>query len=139
MSNPGPFITTSNHPSNPALNQAIRLIGSLQGMDLNKIADTVVTVLDTNSWAGLLILVTNASTNMTTAEMSIFTAPNGGGTNMGTPVLNTLTNQFKISAFNPMVDERQVVNTLYFRCTTPQGAPATADVYLYGFDFSFLP
>jgi hypothetical protein len=28
---------------------------------------------------------------------------------------------------------------LYIRCTTVQGAAATADVFIYGYDLTFLP
>jgi hypothetical protein len=28
---------------------------------------------------------------------------------------------------------------LYIRCTTAQGAAATADVFIYGYDLTFLP
>ena len=30
------------------------------------------------------------------------------------------------------------VSQLYIRCTTAQGAAATADVYIYGYDLTFL-
>jgi hypothetical protein len=30
-------------------------------------------------------------------------------------------------------------DNLFIRCTTAQGAAATADVYIYGYDLTFLP
>ena len=45
MSNPGPASTQTNHPSNLASNQALRLLASAQGVNLNQVGDTVANVL----------------------------------------------------------------------------------------------
>ena len=99
MSNPGPASTQTNHPSNLASNQALRLLASAQGVNLNQVGDTVANVLsDSGNYSVQSIIVANASTNLTTVS--------------GTP--------------------------LYIRCTTAQGAAATADVFIYGYDLTFL-
>jgi hypothetical protein len=43
--NPGAAQTTSNHPSNLATNQALRLIASAQSVNLNSVGDTLAKIL----------------------------------------------------------------------------------------------
>ena len=44
MANPGPASTTTNHPSGLATNQAIRLLASYQGVNVNQTGDTVLPI-----------------------------------------------------------------------------------------------
>jgi len=140
MSNPGPAITISNHPQNIATNQALRLIAAYQGINLNAVADTVAAVVDSNSWQPTSMIVTNASVSLTTAQLSVYTGPNATGTLLfGPRALTALTDANKVDSSAPNATDRRTVNNLYLRCTTAQGAAATADVYIYGYDFGFLP
>ena len=77
---------------------------------------------------------------MTTAAAGVFPAPAAGGTAIvANGALSSCT------AAN-VVNQRTVASTLaqsgqnlYFNVGTAQGAAATADVFVYGYDLSFLP
>jgi len=70
MSNPGPASTTTNHPSQLSTNQAIRLLASYQGVNVNATGDTVLPILNTGSYSVSNVIFTNASTSLTTAELA---------------------------------------------------------------------
>ena len=46
MSNPGPASTQTNHPSNLATNQALRVLASAQGVNLNAVGDAIAAILN---------------------------------------------------------------------------------------------
>ena len=75
MSNPGPASTQTNHPSNLATNQAYRLLASAQGVNLNSVADTIAPIVNTSSWSVQDIIVANASVNLTTAQLAVYSGP----------------------------------------------------------------
>jgi len=138
MSNPGPASTQTIHPSNLATNQAIRLLGVLVGVNVNATGDNAIPVFNTNNFSVTNFIVTNASTSLTTAVAAVYPAPNAQGTaivaastalsgNTGSTVVNQLT------VASTLVQSTQ---NIYFRVTTAQGAAATVDVYVYGYDFS---
>lgn len=138
MSNPGPASTTTIHPSNLASNQAIRLIGVLTGVNVNAVGDNAIPVQNTGNFSVTNVIVTNASTSLTTAVAAVYPQPNAQGTaivaaatalsgNTGSTVVNQLT---------VASTALQSTQNIYFRVTTAQGAAATADVYVYGYDFS---
>jgi len=138
MSNPGPASTQTIHPSNLATNQAIRLLGVLVGVNVNATGDNAIPVFNTSSFSVTNFIVTNASTSLTTAVAAVYPAANAQGTaivaastalsgNTGSTVVNQLT------VASTLVQSTQ---NIYFRVTTAQGAAATADVYVYGYDFS---
>lgn len=139
-SNPGPAITQSNHPSNLATNQALRLLASAQGVNLNVVGDTVAPVLASGRYSVQSVIVTNASTNLTTAQMAVYSGPAAGGTAVKTAYAlsgNSTAAKTVVTA----ADSTDALTTspLYIRCTTAQGAAATADVFIYGYDLTFLP
>lgn len=140
MPNPGPASTVTNHPSNLATNQAYRLLASAQGVNLNSVADTTVSVLNASSYSVQDIIVANASVDLTTAQMAVRTGAGGTGTAIKTAYAltgNSASDKVVVTAAN---DTDAISNdVLYIRCTTAQGAAATADVYIYGYDLSFLP
>ena len=72
MANPGPAVTNTNHPSNLATNQALRLLASAQSVNLNAVGDTVATLLnDSGNVSVQSIIVANASISLTTAELAV--------------------------------------------------------------------
>ena len=140
MANPGPASTTSNHPSGLATNQAIRLLASAQGVNVNSAADTAMPIINTSRWSVSNVVFTNASISLTTATAGVFTAPAGGGT--------AIVADAALSALNAasVVSQRTVASTaaqtgdyLYLDVGTVQGAAATMDVFVYGYDLTFLP
>ena len=140
MANPGPAVTISNHPIQLGSNQAIRLLASYQSVNVNATGDTVLPILDTGSYSVSNVIFTNASTSLTTAAAGVFTAPSAGGTGIvANAALSAMTSA-------SVVSQRTVASTaalsgpnLYLNVGTAQGAAATMDVFVYGYDLTFLP
>ena len=140
MANPGPATTVTNHPSNLATNQAIRLLASYQGVNVNATGDTVLPILNTGSYSVSNVIFTNASTSLTTALAGLFTAPSAGGTGIvANAALSALTGSTVVSQRTVASTAAQTGQNLYVNVGTAQGAAATMDVYVYGYDLSFLP
>ena len=138
--NPGAAQTTSNHPSNLATNQALRLIASAQSVNLNSVGDTVANILVSGRVSVQSIIVTNASVDLTTAQLAVYTAPAAGGTAVKSAYAltgNTTAAKAIVTAASS-TDAITGLN-LYIRNTTAQGAAATAAVFIYGYDLTFLP
>ena len=81
-------------------------------------------------------MFTNASISLTTAAAGVFTAPNASGAIVSNAALSALTGP-------TIVSQRTVASTaintgqyLYINVGTVQGAAATMDVYIYGYDFA---
>lgn len=140
MSNPGPASTQTAHPSNLATNQALRLLTSAQGVDLNSVADTVANIINRiGNISVQSIIVANASVNLTTAQLAVYTGPGATGTAIKTAYAltgNSANDKVVITAATDT--DAITVDQLYIRCTTAQGAAATADVFIYGYDLTFL-
>jgi len=140
MANPGPATTVSNHPQNLASNQAIRVLAYYQSVNLNAAGDTVLPLIDTSRYSVSNVIVTNASVSLTTATGGLFTAPNGGGTAIvADAALSACTSAGVVSQRTVASTAAQTGQNLYFAVGTPQGAAATADVFVYGYDLTFLP
>ncbi len=140
MSNPGPASTTTSHPSGLATNQALRLIASAQSVNLNAVADTVANILNASGSVSVAsIIVTNASVDLTTAQLAVYTGPAASGTAIKTAYALT-GNSTSAKAVVTAATSTDLVSggKLYLRCTTAQGAAATADIFVYGYDLSFL-
>jgi hypothetical protein len=139
MSNPGPASTTTIHPSNVASNQAIRLLASYQGVNVNQTGDTVLPISNTSNYSVSNVIFTNASTSLTTALAGVFTAPAAGGTAIvANAALSALTGSTVVSQRTVAATAAQAGQNLYVNVGTAQGAAATMDVFVYGYDLSFL-
>jgi hypothetical protein len=140
MANPGPATTVANHPSNLSTNQALRLLASFQGVNVNAGGDTVLPIINTDRYGVSNVIFTNASVSLTTALAGVFTAPSAGGTAIvANAALSAMTSA-------SVVSQRTVASTaafsgqnLYVNVGTVQGAAATMDVFVYGYDLTFLP
>ena len=140
MANPGPATTVSNHPIQLGSNQAIRLLASYQGVNVNATGDTVLPILDTGSYSVSNVIFTNASTSLTTALAGVFTAPSAGGTGIvANAALSALTSASVVSQRTVASTAAQTGQNLYINVGTAQGATATMDVFVYGYDLTFLP
>lgn len=140
MSNPGPASTQTNHPSNLATNQAYRLLASAQGVNLNSVADTVAAIVNSSSYSVQDIIVANASVNLTTAQLAVYSGPGATGVAVKTAYAltgNSASDKVVVTAASDT--DSLTGDNLFIRCTTAQGAAATADVYIYGYDLTFLP
>jgi hypothetical protein len=139
MANPGPASTNTIHPSNVASNQAIRLLASYQGVNVNQTGDTVLPINNTTNYSVSNVIFTNASTSLTTALAGVFTAPSAGGTGIvANAALSALTGSTVVSQRTVASTAVQTGQNLYVNVGTAQGAAATMDVFVYGYDLSFL-
>ena len=137
MANPGPAVTVSNHPQNLSSNQAIRLLAFFQGVNVNATGDTVLPIIDSSTYSVSNVVMTNASISLTTAAAGVFTAPAAGGTAIvSNAALSALTGSTVVSQRTVASTAAQTGQNLYVNVGTAQGAAATVDVYVYGYDFS---
>jgi hypothetical protein len=140
MANPGPASSTTNHPSNLATNQALRLLASAQAVNLNAVGDTVAKLINDSGFVSVQsIIVANASIDLTTAELAVYTGPGATGTAIKTAyALSGNSSSAKVVVTAATSTDAIDVSELYIRCTTAQGAAATANVFIYGYDLTFL-
>lgn len=137
MSNPGPAVTVSAHPSNVTTNQALRLLAVYKGVNANATGDTVLPIVNSTSYSVSNVVFTNASISLTTAQAGVFTAPVAGGTAIvANAALSALTGSTVVSQRTVASTAAQSGQNLYVNVGTAQGAAATFDVYVYGYDFS---
>ena len=140
MSNPGPSTTVTNHPQNLTTNQAIRLLASAQSVNLNATGDTVMPVINTARYSVSNVVFTNASTSLTTAAAGVFPSAAAGGTAIVSNVaLSGQTSAAVVTAATVNNTAALTGQNIYFNVGTAQGAAATMDVFVYGYDLTFLP
>jgi len=137
MSNPGPATTVTIHPSNLASNQAIRLLAVATGVNVNATGDqAVLPVINSTNYSVSNVVFTNASVSLTTAAAGLFTAPSANGGIVSNAALSALTAPSVVSQRTVASTATQSAQNLYLNVGTAQGATATMDVYVYGYDFS---
>ena len=138
MANPGPATTTTIHPQNVTSNQAIRLLAVATGVNVNATGDqAVLPIINSTNYSVSNVVFTNASTSLTTAAAGLFTAPSAGGTALvANAALTALTGSTVVSQRTVASTAIQSAQNLYLNVGTAQGAAATMDVYVYGYDFS---
>ena len=143
MANPGPASTVANHPQNLGTNQALRLLASYQSVNLAVTGDTVLPILNTGSYSVSNVIVTNASTNLSTATVplaGVFPAPGASGTAIvSNASLSALTGSTVVSQRTINSTAAQTTQNLYFNVGTAASYAATVDVFVYGYDLTFLP
>jgi hypothetical protein len=138
MANPGPAVTTTSHPQVAGTNQTLRLLASFQGVNCNVVADTVLPIINTSSYSISNVIFTNASTSLSTAAAGLFTAPSAGGTGIvANAALSALSAASVVSQRTVASTAAQTGQNLYFNVATAQGAAATCDVFVYGYDLTF--
>jgi hypothetical protein len=138
MANPGPATTTTIHPSNLASNQAIRLLGVATGVNVNATGDqATIAITNSTNYSVSNVVFTNASISLTTAAAGLFTAPSAAGTGVvANAALSGMTASTVVSQRTVASTAIQSAQNLYLNVGTAQGAAATMDVYVYGYDFS---
>ena len=123
------------------------MIGALKGANFNVTTDQAITIRTPSGVKYLVtdILVTNASTALTTAQGGVYTAASKGGaalvgaaqaytnatgtTGSGTAAVSGVQAATLAAAAQ---NNTYAATTLYLSLTTAQGATATADVYVFG-------
>lgn len=131
------FFIVPNRPPLLRLDQARSpLIAVLRAADMNTTADQAIN-LSPKRYVIRRIIVTNANASLTTAVGGLYTGPGQTGVALvpAGQSYAALTSSDKFidttlhaSAFT----DHYAVSTLYLSLTTPQGVPATADIYIYG-------
>ena len=140
MANPGAATTVTNHPINLSSNQALRLLASAQSVNLNSVGDTVAPILVAGRVSAASILLTNASTSLTTAAFAVYTAPAAGGTAILSATTPTGATSASVVVNTGATTYVAITGTnLFIRTPTAQGAAATADIFIYGYDLTFMP
>jgi hypothetical protein len=146
MSNPGPAVTTSGHPSNVTTDQALRLLAVVKGVNSNYVGSTAVQINNTNNYLPTSVIYTNANNagavaNESSTVASIYTAPGGsGGTGSEVFAATTLANLTAIAGTQVVTAYESTLafsaQTLYVYVGTASGVVGTFDAYIYGYDFS---
>jgi hypothetical protein len=138
MANPGPATTVTIHPQNVLTNQAIRLLAVATGVNVNATGDqAVLPILNSSNYSVSNVVLTNASISLSSAAAGLFTAPTAGGTGVvANAALSALTGSTVVSQRTVASTATQSAQNLYLNVGTAQGATATMDVYVYGYDFS---
>lgn len=143
----GTGATTAQLAAN-ALNARVRLLGKIVGANFNVTTDQPIASLPAK-YLITSIIVTNASTSLTTAKGSLYDAATKGGvallTGGATQVYTTCVNPTNWMSM-PLsggggptggpATNTGAATTIYLSLTTAQGAPATADVYVFGEDLT---
>lgn len=137
MSNPGAASTTNSALQNLSSNQGIRLLCSAKAIDVNTAGDTAMPLIATAKYSVYQVILANGSTSLTTAKAAVYTAPSRGGTAVVADVaLSTINSTTAIFSMTVASTPVKTVGNLYFSVSTAQGAAATVDCYVYGYDFS---
>jgi len=145
MSNPGPAITNTTHPSNLNSQQALRVLGVLKGVSTAAAADFAVQINNSSLYVPVSVVVANANNagatqSVASVNLGVYTAVAKGGsavltaaalTSQTTPTYVTIS-----AATNP--NTALSAQTVYVNISTAF-ATATVDVYVYGYDLSTGP
>ena len=144
MSNPGPAVTSSSHPSNVTSSQTLRVIATLKNVNANAIANYPMQVNNSSVFLPQSLIVTNlnnAGANVTATGLALGVATTSGGSSLyGAITAANLSTAVGVSLVAPSAQTTATtVQNLYLNVTAALStavAGATFDVYVYGYDFS---
>jgi hypothetical protein len=146
MANPGPATTVSNHPQNLSTNQALRLIASAQSVNLSAAGDTPMVVLDVSKFVPTKVIITNglnssgATTTIATATVGAYTGPAAtGSTILTTAALTSNTGGPYVTLSDATNLNTAISNPTNIYVNVGTTIAATCDVFVYGYDLTFLP
>lgn len=123
----------------PSLTQDNRLLWSLVGASMNIDTDQALAKAFTfTNYIIDRIVVTNASVSLTTAVGGLYTGSAKGGAAVvaADQAYSALTTATSTLALTIADSDRRSNSAFNLSLTTPQGAPATADIYVYGYVLS---
>jgi hypothetical protein len=108
-----------------------------QGVNANTTTDAVLPIINSTAYSVKFVIFTNSSISLTTAAAGLFTAPAAGGTAIvANAALSALTSSTVVSERTVATTAVQTAQNLYVDMGTVQGAAATFDVYVYGYDLT---
>lgn len=132
-----PNSSTGTALQNVSSNQAIRLLGVSKAVSLNAVADTLIPLIATAKFSVSNVIVTAATVSLAQARASLYTAASNAGTAIVVDAaLSTCSGPTIVQQMTVGSTAVSTVPNLYFRCNVVNTAAATADVYVYGYDFS---
>ena len=142
MSNPGPAITSTTHPSNLNSQQALRVIAVQKGLSVAALGDTAVQVNNSALYVPVSVIIANANNagaavDVSSVDIGVYTAKAQGGAAVLTAAAltsQTTTAYVTVSA-SSTPHTAETAQTLYFNVSAAT-ATATVDVYVYGYDLS---
>jgi len=145
MSNPGPAITSTTHPSNLNSQQALRVIAVLKGLSVASLGDTAVQVNNSALYVPATVVIANANNaganvDVSSVHFGVYTAKAQNGTAVLTQAAltsQTTTSYVTVSA-SSTPNTAESAQTLYFNVSSAT-ATGTIDVYVYGYDLSTGP
>jgi len=145
MSNPGPAITSTTHPSNLNSQQALRVIAVLKGLSVASLGDTAVQVNNSAFYVPATVVIANANNaganvDVSSVHFGVYTAKSQNGTAVLTQAAltsQTTTSYVTVSA-SSTPNTAESAQTLYFNVSSAT-ATGTIDVYVYGYDLSTGP
>ena len=143
MSNPGPAVTTSTHPSNVSSAQTLRVIAVQQGLSVAALGDTAVQVNNSSLYVPVSVVVANgvgptgAAVSVAAVELGVYTAKAKGGAAIltGAALTSNTGGTYVTVSASSTPNTARTAQTLYFNVATATAA-ATVDVYVYGYDLS---
>ena len=113
------------------------LLASKIGINLNSSATDNAVVVESARYRVDKIVVTNASINLTTATLGVFTAAGGGGTTIAADqaltVCSAASKFHDLTLGGSVTADVVTAATIYLRVGTAQGASATANVFVFGY------
>jgi hypothetical protein len=144
MSNPGPAVTNSAHPSNVTTSQTLRLIATIKNVNANAIASYALPVNNSTVFLPQSLIVTNlnnAGAAVTPTGLALGVATTSGGSSLyGAITAANLSSVVGVSLVAPTASTTATtVQNLFLNVTaglTTAVVGATFDVYVYGYDFS---
>lgn len=112
------------------------LLAVLRGANMNTTSDQPLT-LGPKNYVVRRVVVTNASISLTSAVGGIYTGAGKTGTQLvpagqSYAALIDSTKYVTTSLGAAVATDTFINGTIFFSLTTPQGAAATADIYIYG-------
>jgi hypothetical protein len=146
MANPGPASSVSNHPQVLGTNQALRLIASAQSVNLSAAGDTPMVVLDVSKFVPTKVIITNGlnssgnTTTIATATVGAYTGPAAtGSTILTTAALTSNTGGPYVTLTDATNLNTAISNPTNIYVNVGTTIAATCDVFVYGYDLTFLP
>jgi hypothetical protein len=136
MSNPGAASSVTAPSQGLNSPQALRLLTSKKLIDVNALGDTALPIINSNSYSVKFVVVTG-SISLTTAAAGLFAAPAAAGTAIvSNGALSGVSGSTVVVELTVNSTAIKTAQTLYFNVATVQGAAATLNIFVYGYDFS---
>ena len=126
----------------PQASQALRLLGVVKGLSVGTVGDPIqMTIINALTWVPTVMITANASANIATATVGLYTAAAAGGTAVKTvgALTGQTTNAFVFVQTATGAAAAFTAQSLFVNVGVAV-AGATVDLYLYGYDLSaFTP